>query len=80
MDNEKTIDMHLLMLGLGIEAGDIVKVQSKVLICADNYDLINFCDSRYSAEIPNHILGMVSGKYPYVVYKVKNVEKYDKAS
>lgn len=80
MDNEKTIDMHLLMLGLGIEVGDIVKVQSKVLICADNYDLINFCDSRYSAEIPNLILGMVSGKCPYVVYKVKNVEKYDKAS
>ena len=80
MDKEKTIDMRLVMLGLGIEVGDIVKVQSKVLICEENYDLINFCDRKYSAEIPNHILGMVSGKYPYVVYKVKNIEKYEKVS
>ena len=80
LNKEKTITMKEIMLGLGIDFGDIVKVKSKVLACAGNYDLIDLNDSRYSSEIPNLILGMVSGKHDYIVYKIKEAVEHKKES
>ena len=78
IENKKVITLKEIMIGLGIEMGDIVKVKSKVLACAGNYDLIDLNDSRYSSEIPNLILSMVSGKCDYTVYKIKEAIQYKK--
>lgn len=65
---EKTITMKDIMNGLGIDKDDIVVVQNQALKCNDLYDLVKV-DGTYSATIPNLILGMVSGKHQYTIYK-----------
>lgn len=74
-EDNKAIDMDLLMLGLKIEKGDIVVVNNVSLIRSENGDLVNFPRMNYSADVPNLILGMVSGKYTYKIYKVTNIKE-----
>ena len=74
-ENSKAIDMDLLMLGLKIEKGDIVVVNNVSLIRSENGDLVNFPRMNYSGDVPNLILGMVSGKYTYKIYKVTNIKE-----
>lgn len=70
----KKIDMKDIMKGLGIEVSDIVCVHSlgakHFLKCNDKYDLVKI-SGGYDKEIPNLILGMVSGKCSYDVYSIK---------
>ena len=72
----KKITMEDIIKGLGIEVGDIVKTGENVLICNDKYDLVYLATNRYSADIPNFILGMVSGKRDYSVFKVSSFIEY----
>lgn len=67
---EKTIDMEKLINGLGINKGDIVVVNGNCLLCNDKFDLVHI-DGQYNTAIPNLIVGMVSGKYGYKVYKLQ---------
>lgn len=73
-DGIKKINMKDIMKGLGIEVGDIVCVYpfglKRFLKCNDKYDLVKI-DGNYDKEIPNLILGMVSGKTSYDVYSIK---------
>lgn len=76
MTNQKNISMKIIMEGLGIDVGDIVCISSScekdftALKCNEKYDLVSV-DGDYSSRIPNYILGMVSGKYDYSVYKLQ---------
>lgn len=74
IDGVKQIEMKDIMYGLGIEVSDIVCVHSlgakHFLKCNDKYDLVKM-DGKYDKEIPNLILGMVSGKCSYDVYSIK---------
>lgn len=74
-EDSKAIDMDLLMLGLKIEKGDIVVVGNVSLIRTENGDLVNFPRMNYSADVPNLIIGMVSGKHTYKIYKVTNIKE-----
>lgn len=65
----KKINMETIMQGLGIKENDIVVVSGNTLICNSKFDLIK-TDGNYAQNIPNLILGMVSGKYNYKIYKV----------
>lgn len=73
---EKNITMEDIVKGLGIEVADIVRVDNYVLVCKENYDLVRLADGRYCSEIPNLILGMVSGKRAYSVFKVSSLCEY----
>ena len=68
------ITMEQLMEGLGIEETDIVLVAGNALLCNEKFDLVKV-DGSYSPAIPNYILGMVSGKYGYEVYKSMKIVK-----
>lgn len=68
---EKSINMQDIMEGLGIKVDDMVLVNKQVLICNDEYDLVK-PDGLYCGRIPNLILGMVSGKYDYKIYVLKD--------
>ena len=72
----KKITMEDIVKGLGIEVADIVRVDDYVLVCKENYDLVRLVDGRYCSEIPNLILGMVSGKRAYSVFKVSSLCEY----
>lgn len=73
-DRIKKIDMKDIMDGLGIEVEDIVCVhtlkEKHFLKCNEKYDLVKI-SGGYDKEIPNLILGMVSGKTSYDVYSIK---------
>lgn len=69
----KTITMEKLMKGLGIAKNDIVLVDKQALRCNEKFDLVKV-DGTYSSTIPNLIVGMVSGKFDYCVYKLESVE------
>ena len=73
---ENKINIEKLMEGLGIEEADIVLVAGNALLCNEKFDLVKV-DGTYSPAIPNYILGMVSGKYGYEVYKSMMVVKGD---
>lgn len=65
---KERFNMEKLMEALGIEETDIVLVAGNALLCNAKFDLVKV-DGTYSPAIPNYIIGMVSGKYRYEVYK-----------
>lgn len=71
----RTNKMKQLMKLLGIELGDFVEVNGVLLVCNDKYDLI-YVNGGYSSNVPNLVLGMVSGKHKYKVCKVTDVTVY----
>lgn len=75
---EQKITMEQIMEGLGIEETDIVLVAGNVLLCNEKFDLVKI-DGTYNSAIPNFILGMVSGKYGYEVYKSMRIVKVEGA-
>jgi hypothetical protein len=66
---KKKINMETLMQGLGIKENDIVVIGNETLVCNGKFDLVKV-SGNYAQNIPNLILGMVSGKYNYKIYKV----------
>lgn len=72
----RTSTMEKTIKGLGVEIGDIVRVGQAILICTEKYDLVDFASGKYSSNVPNLILGMVSGKNEYTVFKVSEMVVY----
>ena len=68
----KDINMKNIMNGLGIDIGDIVRVNETHVMCNEKYDLVTL-DNKYNSTIPGLILGMVSGKYGYQVFSLNCV-------
>ena len=68
----KNISMKELVTGLLLDVGDIVVVNREVLLVNDLYEFVRLGNRQYSSDIPNLVLGMVSGKYTYTVYVVKS--------
>ena len=68
----KHISMKEIVIGLLLDIGDIVVVNGEVLIVNELYEFVRLYDRRYSSDIPNLVLGMVSGKYTYTIYVVKS--------
>ena len=68
----KHISMKEIVIGLLLDIGDIVVVNGETLIVNDLYEFVRLYDGCYSSDIPNLVLGMVSGKYTYTVYVVKS--------
>ena len=67
----KTINMKELVKGLALEIGDIILVDGYILTINEIYDFVDL-EGRYNSNVPNVILGMVSGKHSYKIYKLHN--------
>ena len=67
----RTIKMSDIIKDLGIDVGDIVRVNvngiAHYLECTKEYELVNLL-ACYEDSVPHLILGMINGKYPYAVY------------
>ena len=74
----KTMSMKDLIVGLGMDINDIVVVNNQVLTVNDSYEFVRLRTKTYNALVSNLVLGMLSGKYDYTIYKISEVYKVDK--
>ena len=74
----KTISMKDLVFGLGMNINDIVVVNNQVLTINDLYEFIRLGAKTYNTDTPNLVLGMLSGKYEYTIYKISEIYKVEK--
>ena len=74
----RTMSMKDLVFGLGMNISDIVVVNNQVLTVNDLYEFVRLGTKTYNSDTPNLVLGMLSGKYEYTIYKISEVYKVEK--